>query len=192
MMANLIWLSFSSTTGTEPDGQPYSSGGSIGIANNPIENHEVRRGRIVYLVRQLYGNYHWKDEAALKPAQCDAYWSALGQRPPIERRTMTPAHQQRRITPKNRQKPRKTHQKSRTKRGTPPGPAMTSSDGAKTFYLVESILDKSWERGEEFYLVKWAGFDDPKDNTWEPKDHFRPEVLEMFERQIKARNAGLI
>jgi hypothetical protein len=35
-------------------------------------------------------------------------------------------------------------------------------------YLCERILDMRIERGHRYYLIKWQGYDDPADNTWEP------------------------
>lgn len=36
-------------------------------------------------------------------------------------------------------------------------------------YEVEKILDWTTDvNGDIFYLVKWVGYDDPKDHTWEP------------------------
>jgi len=38
-------------------------------------------------------------------------------------------------------------------------------------YEIEAILDvKKASNGELVYLVKWKGFDDEDENTWEPED----------------------
>ena len=38
-------------------------------------------------------------------------------------------------------------------------------------YEVEKILDSVQDGGQTFYLVKWVGYDDPKDLTWEPLEN---------------------
>ena len=41
-------------------------------------------------------------------------------------------------------------------------------------YEVEKVLDKRVKKGGKVkYLVKWRGYEDPEDNTWEPKDNFK-------------------
>ena len=35
-------------------------------------------------------------------------------------------------------------------------------------YEVETILDKRIRKGNVEYHVKWKGWNDPADNTWEP------------------------
>eukprot|EP00088_Acartia_fossae_P002485 TRINITY_DN10_c0_g2_i1.p1 TRINITY_DN10_c0_g2~~TRINITY_DN10_c0_g2_i1.p1 ORF type:complete len:164 (+),score=63.95 TRINITY_DN10_c0_g2_i1:92-583(+) len=39
---------------------------------------------------------------------------------------------------------------------------------AEEEYEVESILGKRVRKGKVEYQVKWKGWDDPSDNTWEP------------------------
>eukprot|EP01033_Poteriospumella_lacustris_P010245 gene10245-gene11039 len=34
-------------------------------------------------------------------------------------------------------------------------------------YIISKILDKKIENGKTFFLVKWRGFNNPDDNTWE-------------------------
>lgn len=45
------------------------------------------------------------------------------------------------------------------------------SEGEDDIYQVESILDSDLIDGELHYLIKWVGYDDPKDYTWEPIAH---------------------
>ena len=56
-------------------------------------------------------------------------------------------------------------------------------------YEVEKILDCiTDENGEIFYLVKWLGYDDPKDLTWEPFDHLekcQQLIQEFYEEKKK-------
>ena len=35
-------------------------------------------------------------------------------------------------------------------------------------YEVETIINKRVRKGKIEYLVKWKGWDNPDDNTWEP------------------------
>ena len=35
-------------------------------------------------------------------------------------------------------------------------------------YEVEKIIDKRIRKGAVEYYVKWKGWEDPSDNTWEP------------------------
>lgn len=39
-------------------------------------------------------------------------------------------------------------------------------DEEEEVFEVESILDKKTVDGRTQYLLKWAGYDDPEDNTW--------------------------
>jgi len=55
-------------------------------------------------------------------------------------------------------------------------------------YVVESILDKRVRRGEIEYLIKWKGYDNPEDNTWEPKGNCHcPDLIEDFEAKLKLK-----
>jgi hypothetical protein len=48
-----------------------------------------------------------------------------------------------------------------------PPPLHVSADN--TLWAVESIVDAHKTKGETYVtLVRWTGFNDPKDNTWEP------------------------
>jgi hypothetical protein len=42
--------------------------------------------------------------------------------------------------------------------------------GEKT-YTVEKIIGHRIRDGQDFYHVKWLGYNDPKDLTWEPVEH---------------------
>ena len=45
-------------------------------------------------------------------------------------------------------------------------------------YDVEIILDvKNMESANPLFFVKWAGYDDPNDNTWEPVSMFTFNML---------------
>lgn len=45
-------------------------------------------------------------------------------------------------------------------------------------YFCENILDLKIERGQRFYLIKWKGYDDPEDNTWEPISNLEEFMLQ--------------
>uniref|UniRef100_A0AC34GLL4 Chromo domain-containing protein n=1 Tax=Panagrolaimus sp. ES5 TaxID=591445 RepID=A0AC34GLL4_9BILA len=38
-------------------------------------------------------------------------------------------------------------------------------------YVVEKILDKRGHGKKVEYLIKWRGYDDPIENTWEPVEN---------------------
>jgi hypothetical protein len=56
-------------------------------------------------------------------------------------------------------------------------------------YLCERILDVKIERGQRNYLIKWKGYDDPSDNTWEPLCNLENliEDLISFEEEHASR-----
>ena len=49
-------------------------------------------------------------------------------------------------------------------------------------YSVEAVLDSKLVGRKVLYLVKWEGFDDEADNTWEPEKNLDdcPEKLERY------------
>lgn len=50
--------------------------------------------------------------------------------------------------------------------------ADSSSEAGEEVYIVESILDKRiTKKGRVEYLIKWKGYDDDSDNTWEPEQN---------------------
>merc|ERR1712156_1057274 len=38
-------------------------------------------------------------------------------------------------------------------------------------YEVEDILKSKEEEGKRLYLIKWKGYDQAEDNTWEPEEN---------------------
>uniref|UniRef100_A0AC35G7S8 Chromo domain-containing protein n=1 Tax=Panagrolaimus sp. PS1159 TaxID=55785 RepID=A0AC35G7S8_9BILA len=49
-------------------------------------------------------------------------------------------------------------------------------------YVVEKILDKRGSGKKVEYLIKWRGYDDPIENTWEPIDNCDcPDLIKEFE-----------
>lgn len=55
-------------------------------------------------------------------------------------------------------------------------------------YEVEKILDCTTDdNGEVFYLVKWLGYDDPKDLTWEPFENLEKcqQLVQEFHEERK-------
>ena len=57
-------------------------------------------------------------------------------------------------------------------------------------YVVEKILDQ-WlsETGDLWYLIKWEGYDDPNDNTWEPFEQIKQctDIIATWEARKAAR-----
>ena len=50
-------------------------------------------------------------------------------------------------------------------------------------YEVEQIVNKRLRKGKAEYLVKWKGWDDPDDNTWEPVAHLEcKELIDEYEK----------
>ena len=44
-------------------------------------------------------------------------------------------------------------------------------------YEVEKIIEKRIKKGKVEYYVKWKGWDDEGDNTWEPVDNLDCPVI---------------
>ena len=56
-------------------------------------------------------------------------------------------------------------------------------------YEVEQILDKRVEEGVTKYLIKWLGFEEKEDNTWEPVDNLDcGDKIEKFEESLGKRS----
>jgi hypothetical protein len=41
-------------------------------------------------------------------------------------------------------------------------------------------MDHTMELGHVFYLVKWAGWNDPRDMTWEPDENIKDCRYHLF------------
>ena len=59
-------------------------------------------------------------------------------------------------------------------------------------YKVEAILDMEKRRGKAYFLVKWEGYDDEDDNTWEPEAHLTtcPKLMQEFLSKRAAEQAA--
>lgn len=57
---------------------------------------------------------------------------------------------------------------------------------------MEKVLQKRTVKGKVEYLIKWKGYDDPKDNSWEPVENCHcDDRIEEFEATYKGgRKAG--
>jgi len=63
-----------------------------------------------------------------------------------------------------------------------PSDTFVDKEESEEEYEVEKILEKrSLKTGEVEYLVKWKGFEDPSDNSWEPINNLDPHLVEEFE-----------
>jgi len=56
-------------------------------------------------------------------------------------------------------------------------------------YVVEKITGHTIKKGEPLYHVKWEGYDDPKDMTWEPEENLADasEILKEYLEGIGGR-----
>ena len=56
-------------------------------------------------------------------------------------------------------------------------------------YVVEKILAHKLRKNKIFFLIKWEGFDDPKDNTWEQLENLNcPQILNDYVREHQIIN----
>ncbi|CAK5041688.1 unnamed protein product [Meloidogyne enterolobii] len=73
---------------------------------------------------------------------------------------------------------------------------MTDSDASSNdgggVYQVEKILDKRTVKGNKVeYLIKWKGYDNPSDNTWEPEENCDcPDLIEEFKKNYKEKDVS--
>merc|ERR1711937_522478 len=59
------------------------------------------------------------------------------------------------------------------------------SDGGEV-YEVEKILEKRMKKGKAEYFIKWKGYDDEAENTWEPIDNLdRDDKIQDYEKKLK-------
>uniref|UniRef100_A0AC34Q3X9 Chromo domain-containing protein n=1 Tax=Panagrolaimus sp. JU765 TaxID=591449 RepID=A0AC34Q3X9_9BILA len=82
------------------------------------------------------------------------------------------------------------------KRGRKPNPLKIDKGKDKSkitdIFTVEKILDKREKNdGSVEYLIKWKGYDDPKDDTWEPADNCKcPKLIQKFEQEYEKQAEG--
>ena len=64
-------------------------------------------------------------------------------------------------------------------------------EGDDEEFIVEKILDHVIEDNELRFKVKWDGYDDPSDLTWEPEDNLAEaqEVLQEYYEKVGGREA---
>ena len=69
------------------------------------------------------------------------------------------------------------------------GPSSSTNDAADDdSYQVERILSMKTVSGVRHFLVKWLGYDEEDDNTWEPEEHLEGSqlLIRRFERERAA------
>ena len=54
-------------------------------------------------------------------------------------------------------------------------------------YTVECILESKGEGKGRLYLVKWEGYEEEADNTWEPAAHLHPKLVNEFEAAARPK-----
>ena len=47
----------------------------------------------------------------------------------------------------------------------------SDDEEAEDEYVVEKIISHSFQKKKTIYLIKWAGYEDESDQTWEPIDN---------------------
>jgi len=63
-----------------------------------------------------------------------------------------------------------------------------STEQGEEVYQVEKILSKRLKSGKLEYYIKWKGYDDPKDNTWEPEENCQcPDLIREFKQRCKSK-----
>ena len=53
-------------------------------------------------------------------------------------------------------------------------------------YTVEKIIRHKGSGAKRMYLVKWLGYDDDEENTWEPASNLHPKLVEEYEETAAA------
>ena len=59
-------------------------------------------------------------------------------------------------------------------------------------YTGERIIKAKMKGRKKVYLVKWEGYSEDEDNTWEPGDNLHPDLLADFEKEQGESTEGLV
>ena len=57
-------------------------------------------------------------------------------------------------------------------------------------YTVEKIIRQKGSGAKKMYLVKWLGYEDEAENTWEPASNLHPKLVEEYEAEKGAASSS--
>jgi len=69
---------------------------------------------------------------------------------------------------------------------------LSDQEEESDMHEVEKVIGKRFRRGKLEYLIKWAGYDNPDDNTWEPVENVIGclDLVREYEREQEAATGG--
>jgi len=157
-----------------------------------------KRGGNEYLVKwKGYENAEdrtWEPEKSLKQGSADLLKDFKSKQNKDEEEG---GSKQPELTPGGRKKTPAKEKVTRGEKKKPPKkvtPATSGVDEGGLEYEVEKILEKRGPRSNIEYKVKWRGYDNEEDQTWEPKENLvgSEELIEEFEaRQSDEEEDGV-
>ena len=76
----------------------------------------------------------------------------------------------------------------------PPESAAADEEGegedSEPEYTVEKIIRQKGSGAKKMYLVKWLGYEDEAENTWEPASNLHPKLVEEYEAEKGAASSS--